>query len=358
MRYLQGHKGQRARDVSRRSSKTTGLTTFLISFLILVVCSATVPAGGVTLGWNASTSPTATGYKIYYGLTNGVFNASVNAGSNLTATVTGLTPGLTYYFAADSYNALGEEGSLSPAITDRLPILPFIIAQPLTQTAGAGASVTLTVTAGGDPALSYQWMKGLAPISGATNALLTWPQIMSSNAGNYSVVVSNPWGSVTSSVATLTVVVPPAITVQPKSQTVIASTAASLSSTVTGTAPLSFQWYFGMTAIAGATSGTLAWASVAPSNAGNYYFTVTNAGGAVTSAVATVTVVVPPAITVQPKSQTVIASTAASLSSTVTGTAPLSFQWYFGMTAIAEPPAAPWPGPVWRLPTRATITLR
>ena len=38
-----------------------------------------------------------------------------------------------------------------------------------------------------------------------------------------------------------------------------------------------------------------------------------------------------------------ITSTAASLSSTVTGTAPLSFQWYFGMTAIAGATAAPWP---------------
>ena len=69
-----------------------------------------------------------------------------------------------------------------------------------------------------------------------------------------------------------------------------ARSAASFSSAVTGTAPLSIQWYYGASAIAGATNGTLAWASVTSSNSGNYRFTVSNAAGAVASSVATLTV--------------------------------------------------------------------
>jgi hypothetical protein len=104
------------------------------------------------------------------------------------------------------------------------------------------------------------------------------------------VIVSNPWGSSTSSVAVLTVIVPPTIIIQPRSQTAVAGTVASFSSGVTGTAPLSLQWYYGATVIAGATNSALAWASVGSSNAGNYHLTASNAAGAVTSSVATLTV--------------------------------------------------------------------
>ena len=106
-------------------------------------------------------------------------------------------------------------------------------------------------------------------------------------------------------------------------------------------------------AIAGATSSTLSWASVAASNGGNYQLTVSNAAGAVTSAVATLTVIVPPSILAQPQSQTVIATTAASLSSAATGSAPLSLQWYCGATAIAGATSSALSGLAWRLPMGA-----
>ena len=124
-----------------------------------------------------------------------------------------------------------------------------------------------------------QWYCGTAAIAGATSGTLAWASVAASNGGNYQLTVSNAAGAVTSAVATLTVIVPPAITAQPQSQTVIAKTAASLSSAATGSAPLSLQWYCGTMAIAGATNSTLAWASVAASNAGNYQFTVSNSGG-------------------------------------------------------------------------------
>jgi len=253
-------------------------------------CPARMRGGNVGLAWNPSPDARTAGYNLYYGLSSGAYIGSVNAQANPAATITGITPGLTYYFAVTAYDSNGVESALSSEITKRLPILPLITAQPLTQTAIAGAFVTLAVSAVGDPPLSFQWVNGLGPIPGATASLLSWPQIGDGNADNYTVIVSNPWGSATSSVAALTVLDPPAFSTQPQSQTVIATTAASFSSAATGIAPLSLQWYCGTTPIAGATNSALAWASVAASNAGNYYLTVTNASGAATSSVATLTV--------------------------------------------------------------------
>jgi hypothetical protein len=221
---------------------------------------------------------------------SGEYTSSLNAGTNLTATVTGLSPGGTYYFATAAYDSMGDESAFSDEVSTTLPLPATITAQPLTQTANVGAPVTLAVSAAGTPPLSYQWMEWRAPIAGATASFLSWPQIGVGNAGNYTVVVSNPWGSTTSSPAVLTVSTLPSILVQPQSETVIATTAASFSSAETGPGPLSIQWYLGSTAIAGATSSSLAWAGVAASNAGNYHFTVANARGAVTSSVATLTV--------------------------------------------------------------------
>jgi hypothetical protein len=290
MNILHQHRAQRANGVLRRPFQTTGLANLLGAFLILAFFNATVPAGSVNLAWDQNPDISVAGYNLHYGLQSGVYSSSVDEGTNLTGRITGLTPGATYYCAVTDYYTNTVESAYSNEVTNRVPILPSITHQPLTQTAIAGKPVTFSVSAGGDPPLSIQWMHGLAQISSATNSILSWPQISAGNAGNYTVIVSNPWGSATSAVATLTVIVPPAITTQPKSQTVIAKTAASFSSSVTGTAPLSLQWYCGAAAIAGATNSTLVWASVASSNAGNYCFTLSNTAGALTSAVATLTV--------------------------------------------------------------------
>jgi len=258
-----------------------------------LLCPAGMSGGQVSLAWDPSPDARTAGYHLHYGLESGNYIASVDAQTNLTATIDGLAPGQTYYFVVAAYDANGDESTDSNEVTNRLPILPQIVAQLLNQAVIVGAPVTLTVSAWGDPPLSFQWRKGFVPIPGATNSLLRWPQIGVGDAGKYTVVVSNPWGATTSSVAMLTVLVRPAITAQPQSQTVLATTTASFSAAVTGTTPLSLQWYDGNTAIPGATNNVLAWASVAASNAGTYHLTAANAVGAVMSSAATLTVLPP-----------------------------------------------------------------
>ncbi len=98
-------------------------------------------------------------------------------------------------------------------------LAPNIIGQPTNETAAAGGTVTFTVnatgietanpTTAGDASiivpLSYQWLKNGTVLTDATNSTLTITNVQRSDVANYSVVVTNLAGSVTSSVAALTV---------------------------------------------------------------------------------------------------------------------------------------------------------
>src|SRR5439155_18351892 len=94
--------------------------------------------------------------------------------------------------------------------------------QPQSQTVLAGTNTLFTVTATGLAPVSYQWQFNSGNIGGANATNLSLSNVQSANAGSYRVVVSNRLGSVTSAVAVLTVLVPPAMTVQPQSRTNLA----------------------------------------------------------------------------------------------------------------------------------------
>ena len=161
--------------------------------------------------------------------------------------------------------------------------------------------------------------------------------VQPTNAGNYSVVVTNVAGSATSSNAVLTVNVPPTITAQPTNQTVIQGSNATFNVTATGTTPLRCQWYFnGTNMLGGATNTSLTLTNVQTSNAGNYSVVVTNVAGSAASSNAVLTVNVPPAITQQPVNMATNAGGSVTFSITATGTPPLNYQWYFNSGVLAN----------------------
>lgn len=95
--------------------------------------------------------------------------------------------------------------------TATLRVVPAIIplaisAQPVSQTATVGAATSLSVTADGTGTLVYQWAKDGADLAGATAATLAFPAIATGDQGSYTVKVSDDFGSITSSAATVTVV--------------------------------------------------------------------------------------------------------------------------------------------------------
>lgn len=65
---------------------------------------------GFTLGWNASTDPTVTGYIVHYG-TSTNYTMRLDVHTNTTCAVSNLQPGLTYYFAVTDYNATHVESA-------------------------------------------------------------------------------------------------------------------------------------------------------------------------------------------------------------------------------------------------------
>ena len=80
---------------------------------------------------------------------------------------------------------------------------PLIFLPPVATAAAAGQPVSFSVAAAGTAPMLYQWTKDGRQISGATGATLTLPAFQNSDAGNYSVVVTNAAGAVTSATAAL-----------------------------------------------------------------------------------------------------------------------------------------------------------
>ena len=230
----------------------------------------------------------------------------------------------------------GGGGGSTPAP----PVAPSISTQPAAVTVTAGAPASFSVVAAGTAPLAYQWRKDGTSLSGATAATLSIASTQASDAGAYTVVVSNAGGSVTSATAALTVNVPPAITTQPSSQSVTAGAAASFTVVATGTAPLTYQWKKDGTSISGATTATHSLASAQSADAGSYTVVVSNAVSTVTSSAAVLTVNVLPVITTQPASLTVNAGSSATFSVLASGTAPLAYQWKKNGTVLTGATAA------------------
>src|SRR6266436_3547029 len=184
------------------------------------------------------------------------------------------------------YVAKGTNGS---------PVAPSITTQPASQTVTVGQTATFSVVAAGTAPLSYRWMKSGTTILGATVTSYTTPPTTSAdNSSQFTVMVSNTVGNVTSNVATLTVsatAVAPSITTQPASQAVTVGQTATFSVVATGTPLLSYRWMKGGTTISGATSSSYTTPPTTSSD-NNSQFTVmvSNIAGSVTSNPATLTV--------------------------------------------------------------------
>lgn len=229
-------------------------------------------------------------------------------------------------------NAAGNATS-APAALTVTPVAPTIIAQPQPQSAIEGQSVTFTAAAIGSTPLAYQWRRNGAAISGATLPTLSFIAGLADSGAVYSAVVSNAGGQVISQGATLTVTaaaVPPSISTQPQTQSVVDGSVATFSVVASGTAPISYQWRRNGTAIPGETAATLSLLATLADDGALITVLVTNAAGSVSSAAATLTVTaneVAPTVTQQPTPQTVTPGTPITLTAAAVGTAPLAFQW-------------------------------
>jgi len=219
-------------------------------------------------------------------------------------------------------------------------IAPSVIVPPQSQVAAAGSSPTFQVSAAGSTPLAYQWQFNSVDLDGATNASLTLNNARIADDGSYTVIVSNPAGSVTSSSATLAVsdeLGSPIITAQPQALTVGVGQTATFNVTAARTALSSYQWQLNGANIPGATNSSLTLTDVQFSDAGDYSVVVANAVGSAASASALLTVInLPPVIRTQPQSQTVNQGSDVLFSVTAGGSGPLSCQWLFNGSPLTD----------------------
>jgi hypothetical protein len=238
--------------------------------------------------------------------------------------------------------AIYNAGSAGKCFT---PVAPTIVTQPASQTVNISSNATFSVVASGTAPLSYQWYESDgSPWRGATNSTATVLNVQVGNSqGSYSyyVVVSNAVGSVTSSIAVLTLNMPPFITTLPAGQTVVQGSPVMFNVAVSGTTPLAYQWYKNNVAltnggtISGVLTSNLTISAVAAGDAGTYKVIVTNLAGTA-SGIAGLIVNVPPTVTSQPVGQSVLVGSTVSFQGSAAGTGTLSYQWLKNNVPLAD----------------------
>jgi alpha-tubulin suppressor-like RCC1 family protein len=305
--------------------------------------SQTVPFGQPSVSFNVfAVGP---GTLTYQWLFNGT-NMSGQTNSSLTLN-------FVQYNQAGNYSVLvmnssGTTVSSNAVLTVVPPTPPSFVSQPVTNlTVPVGTNVVLAVTVTGAPPPAFHWFFNGAALfdnphyTGTTGTTLQVSNVQTGDTGNYWAVATNTGGSMTSSVAAVAVLIPPAITLQPVSRTRLQGSNVAFNAVASGGAPLSYRWFFNGNPLAdggpfsGSATTNLAISNLLFVNSGNYVLVVTNPVGSATSTAAVLTVMAPPAIVQQPADQSSQLGANAFFSVGVIGTLPLNYQWTFNGAKLA-----------------------
>ncbi len=258
----------------------------LLPFFYVQPTGRTV-TNGVTVTLSAAAA--GVGPYSYAWLCNGTNLAAGGNLSGTTSNVLTITASTTNNSGLYSLAVTNPNGSaLSVAVVVSVGQAPGVVTPPASATVLAGSNAVFSVTTSGSAPLAYQWrengtnLANGAAYAGVSTSQLTALAVTTNSGGNFTVVITNVYGAVTSSPAALTVVQPPVFTVPLAGQTVECSSNATLGVTVIGTPPPKYQWSVDGTLLAGATNTSLALTNVhLPSHiisivASNLYGSVTN----------------------------------------------------------------------------------
>jgi hypothetical protein len=238
-------------------------------------------AGGMTFSLPALTNCSSSGSSITL--------QSSGIGSVLVLTNLLLFSGPGSLIQVDGGIILTNPNTIYQNVTIQLS--PAILVQPQNIITQINSAVTFSVGISGGQPLFYQWFFNCIPIANATNVSYGISSVTAGDAGNYSVAVTNVYGSVTSSPATLTVIWPPTITMQPMNQTTGAGGIVTFTIQVSAYPAPTYQWRLNGTNISGATGSSYTIPSASYADAGYYDVVVANTAGTNVSSPASLAIV-------------------------------------------------------------------
>ena len=135
-------------------------------------------------------------------------NGSTNRALNIVGVSTN-DAGVYFVVVANAYGSVTSTQAVLAVVPVIAGAAPTITNQPVSQNALVGHSAMFIVSATGTPTLGYQWKKNGFNLPTATLANYSIPSTSTNDTGLYLVIVTNGYGSVTSSIASLMVGLPP-----------------------------------------------------------------------------------------------------------------------------------------------------
>ena len=146
------------------------------------------------------------GYRVYYGTQSGIYSEFIDTENMTSTTVSLLEWDTDYVFAVKAYNHDDVESDFSEELALRTPELPSIVVQPQSTSTRALGSATFSVLARGTGPLDYTWRRDGEPLPLWHDTDYVVRVCTEQHDGaQYDVVVTSPYGSVTSHVAVLSV---------------------------------------------------------------------------------------------------------------------------------------------------------
>lgn len=188
-------------------------------------------------------------------------------------------------------NRFGSMVSDPAVIAFEPPVAPMIQLGPFSQAVTAGTFANLTAIITGSEPFTYQWRKDGVAIEGAVGSSFQRSNWTASDAGRYTLVVRNAFGTVETEPAVVRIrtitagSAPPVVESHPSIATALAGSSTSF--VVRGRSyaddTLTYQWQRDGQAIAGATKDALILSNVSATDAADYRCVITDRGGSVTS---------------------------------------------------------------------------
>ena len=197
-------------------------------------------------------------------------------------------------------NSVGTVTTIAASLT--VNYAPSVTTNPTTQTINTGGTASFAAAAAGNPAPGVQWEVStdggttFSPISGATSTTCSFTTSVSDNGKQYEAVFTNALGSMTTTVASLTVDYAPGVTTNPTSQALTAGRTASFTAAASGNPTPGVQWAVStdggttFSLISGATSTTYSFTTSVSDNGKQFEAIFTNLLGTATTTATTLSV--------------------------------------------------------------------